>query len=486
MASSNAAAAAAAMACCSSPRCAEPEGIADSRFHICTPADGTEVRRLGYTFTWSSSHPRVSSLVAMRARGDAEVDRLLRRLQCGFSEDCMAIVAQRAARHKARTKQEASSKPLGEPPSTSDGAASIDAAAAAATATAAEIDSECFQFLVSASSVPSWVDWERVSLGQTVFRRYSPAGLLILLYSSLLGGFGAPLINEVLEATQSFTRSCPATYSRLIETTLMVVAAMGPNANTLHSPWTDDSIPLDARPPSAASSATTVAATAAPTDGDGWMACLRVRFLHAQVRKMLLGRSQGWNTSAFGLPINQEDQAVTLLSFSFNLLHQLERLGVRLSPQEREAYMHTWRYLGWLLGVEPATLDGFMSCCATARTAMEALVFHLVWPGTSSQALAQHVLLSVTHCSAMRWSFDFHVALARTFLGEEWANALHMPPSTRMARAKARILFAILRVNGALSYLHPILGKFFDYLQSGTNGTTHTQVCRFNHLRSCF
>jgi hypothetical protein len=86
----------------------------------------------------------------------------------------------------------------------------------------------------------------------------------------------------------------------------------------------------------------------------GWEAALRVRILHAKVRRSLLlrGRSgaenDAWNVDKNGVPINQEDMAATLLVFSVNVL-----LGIEISAGRLlDAHNQRGRYLGWLLGVD--------------------------------------------------------------------------------------------------------------------------------------
>ena len=321
-------------------------------FHAFTPAVGTVVRQLDYSFVWTAKHPRISELLEMRTRADPDADLLLAKLKIGFNEDAVAIIAQRAQRHTAAVKeqrQEQQSSPL----------ASSDSSA---------VDADCFRFMTKYSSVPSWVDWGQIARGQRVFQRYGPIGLLILLYSSLIGGFGAPLINKVLNSSNNLSRSCPAAYARLVQTSLAILACMGPTAQTLHPIWSDSSIPADARAPPVTSQLS--------HRGDGFMASLRTRFLHAQVRKMLLAREGGWDTSTYGVPINQEDSSVTLMSFSFNFIDTLKRLGITISAQEKTDYMALWKYIGFLRwGMKRAAAERMRSVAASMPSSCCTLFF---------------------------------------------------------------------------------------------------------------
>jgi hypothetical protein len=76
----------------------------------------------------------------------------------------------------------------------------------------------------------------------------------------------------------------------------------------------------------------------------------KVRLIHASIRYFL--KADGWDRERFGEPVNQEDMAITLCSFSISLLDGLARFGIQLSPAEEEAFVHTWRAIGALLGLD--------------------------------------------------------------------------------------------------------------------------------------
>src|SRR5262249_21306217 len=82
---------------------------------------------------------------------------------------------------------------------------------------------------------------------------------------------------------------------------------------------------------------------------------VRVRLIHAQVRKLLLESGQ-WRSEAWGAPINQCHMAGTNLLFSIGALDALKRFGYRFTAIERESLIHLWRYAGYLLGLESELL----------------------------------------------------------------------------------------------------------------------------------
>lgn len=89
-------------------------------------------------------------------------------------------------------------------------------------------------------------------------------------------------------------------------------------------------------------------------DADGFNAILRVRLLHARVRAAC--RAHGYDVAALDEPVNQEAMCGTLMLFSCGVIMALEKLGVRVTSEERESYHRLWRAAGRLLGVLPAWL----------------------------------------------------------------------------------------------------------------------------------
>jgi hypothetical protein len=113
--------------------------------------------------------------------------------------------------------------------------------------------------------------------------------------------------------------------------------------------------------------------------GKGYLTAKKVRFLHASMRYMLLNpqsfepheqnkgatkplmqlfseRREPWNTQELGYPVNQEDQAYTLLTFGLIIPKGLERWGVSLSQEEKDAFLHLWKVIGYTLGIEEQLL----------------------------------------------------------------------------------------------------------------------------------
>ncbi|MGW0157781.1 oxygenase MpaB family protein [Mycobacterium sp. NPDC003323] len=85
--------------------------------------------------------------------------------------------------------------------------------------------------------------------------------------------------------------------------------------------------------------------------GAGFATTLRVRLIHAFVRKSLWD-SGSWDTQAWGAPIPQSFMAFTIVEFGNIALTAMHQLGVRYTAAELDDIFHFWRYVGLLNGVQ--------------------------------------------------------------------------------------------------------------------------------------
>jgi hypothetical protein len=169
--------------------------------------------------------------------------------------------------------------------------------------------------------LPSFADHDMLVRGQEVFSVHGLACCMLLLCKSLpqtyACGKGAQVVYETGRLTekdhlQRFTR-------RLMETSQFVVNVMTPGG--------------------------------IEREGPGMITAQKVRLMHAAIRYYL--HQQGWPTEKYDEPINQEDKAGTLMAFSALVLQGMELLHIELTMEEKEAYIHTWRVIGHLMGVHP-------------------------------------------------------------------------------------------------------------------------------------
>jgi hypothetical protein len=242
--------------------------------------------------------------------------------------------------------------------------------------------------------VPVWVDWETVDRGGSVLLRVGPLGGIVLAYKSLVLGYASPGGNKPLVFSGRLEQQAAR---RLNETARFVQATITPGAMRPH--------------------------------GQAWQITLKVRLIHAHVRRMIL-KQGGWNDE-WGAPINQHDEAGTSLLFSVAVLEGLRQLGVHVTRRDGEAYMHLWRWSGWLMGVEPELLP------ATESEAMR--LGHLIAatqgaPDDDSRRLTRALLDAPLHTARgphgrvnARRVVRFGSAMCRALIGDELAAQLAVP-----------------------------------------------------------
>ena len=88
--------------------------------------------------------------------------------------------------------------------------------------------------------------------------------------------------------------------------------------------------------------------------GDGWKLSVRIRFIHARMRR-LLHDSGEWDTEAWGVPINSAHTSYAAACFSARTIKHSESVGVSYTQEERDSIMAIWRYTAYLMGI-PETI----------------------------------------------------------------------------------------------------------------------------------
>ena len=89
-------------------------------------------------------------------------------------------------------------------------------------------------------------------------------------------------------------------------------------------------------------------------DGDGWKLSVRIRLVHAMVRR-LLNTSEDWDLEAWGTPVSAAHTGFAITAFSARSLIHLKSLGAQFTDEERASFMQVWRYSGHLMGI-PETI----------------------------------------------------------------------------------------------------------------------------------
>lgn len=180
---------------------------------------------------------------------------------------------------------------------------------------------ELKEYFEKSAVLPDWADPDLIALGQQIYLRHGIWIGLLLCYKSLPECYACANGAEVLHRTARLNEKNGSleSYSRRIaETAQFVVFSMSPNG--------------------------------LGPNGKGLRATQKVRLIHAVIRYYL--KQHNWDAEKYGEPINQEDLAGTLMSFSALVIEGLQIIGIQFEPVELEAFIHCWRVIGHIVGLE--------------------------------------------------------------------------------------------------------------------------------------
>jgi hypothetical protein len=190
-----------------------------------------------------------------------------------------------------------------------------------------------------------------IARGEALFERLGPEMLLVLGFYSLPASYAARKGVQVLYRT-GYLLNRPV--RRVFETTQMVVDVMAPDG--------------------------------LGPDGRGVRTAQKVRLLHAAIRHLVTHDPQNPWDSSLGVPLNQEDLAGTLTVFSYVVLDGLDRLGIAVTDDDREAYVHAWAAVGRILGVRDELIP---ASYAEAKALAETIYQRQIGPSPEGAAMAK-------------------------------------------------------------------------------------------------
>ncbi|MGW7536625.1 oxygenase MpaB family protein [Amycolatopsis sp. NPDC054798] len=260
-----------------------------------------------------------------------------------------------------------------------------------------QVPPELATFIEQVEATPYWVDPQRLVSGAKAITRAGLLGLFPLGDMSLMGGYLASRATKSLVGTGEIEHRAPR---RLVETAVWWIDVTTPGALEKH--------------------------------GAGYQAALRIRLVHAHVRRAMNNRPD-WDYERWDRPVNQVQTAGTLLLFSLVYIFGTQLLGLRYTAREKADILHLWRYVGWLMGVADELLP-----------ADEDDAWRLLWmlaatefiPDDDSKRLAR--ALVDTHAAIgegrgavgkvlARVNVGVHSAISRLVLGRDNADFLELP-----------------------------------------------------------
>jgi hypothetical protein len=299
-------------------------------------------------------------------------------------------------------------------------------------------------------ALPEWADTAKIDVGQQVFWKYGPRLILILHCYALpfcyVGKNGVQVLALSGRLGSNSTR-------RILETAQLLVDLMSPGGLT------------------------------AP-QGRARRTIQKVRLMHAAIRH-LVKKYPGWKAQ-FGLPVNQEDLAGTLMAFSWISLDGLRKIGVQLTPAEWDGYLHCWQIAGHQLGI----LDGMIPADSIAAEALcQAIERRQFGACAEGKMMTKALIESIQYQLPGDIFDDTPGLLMRYFLGDEHAGMIGVDQSLLEQSGLRSLLTLPLQVGGevitdlvhdsaAISVLAEKLGKVLInsivLVQRGGNRPTFT------------
>ena len=168
---------------------------------------------------------------------------------------------------------------------------------------------------------------------------------------------------------------------------------------------------------------------------DGWKLTLRIRLVHAQTRRLIRDSAE-WDEATYGTPISAAHILLGAATFSGHLMQHVERLGGNFTAEEREAYVHIWRYAGLVMGIP----DSIMFSRRSLRHAGSLRLGHCAnLPRTTTRSSWQNsiinstpIVLGITEPKARRAKAREFYRISRELIGDAKADQFKFPPRRRI------------------------------------------------------
>ena len=250
--------------------------------------------------------------------------------------------------------------------------------------------------------VPDWVDFEEFKPGQNAFYRNMNNMLIAYAVGSAVEGFST-LVSKSFSITGRVTGLGQGAERRLRQNNRHMVETYFPGG--------------------------------LERDGEGWKVSMRIRFVHARMRK-LLADSDAWDHAAWGTPLSAAHiGGIALYTFSIRQFEHAISMGSSINLVERESIVRIWRYVGYLLGVPEAIQ---FTNEAEARRIYE--IGHMCEPPPDDDAIgvANAVFKAIPAMAGLKTDKErrslqlYAYRLSRALIGNELADRYNYPNTIRI------------------------------------------------------
>jgi hypothetical protein len=260
----------------------------------------------------------------------------------------------------------------------------------------AELPDEVQKYLEETVNLPEWADMSKIERGQKLFEAFGLQITLCLFCASLPSSYAAAKAVKVLYLTAQLDTNARR---RVMETGQFLIDVL--SAGSLDE------------------------------NGKGRRTIQKVRLMHAAVRLLIKERGKQqpnlWHRD-LGTPINQEDLAGTLLVFWYVVGEPMHRLGVQVSAEDKDAYLHLWNVIGHQLGV----CDELLVFDVTRANALVDLIRSRQFKASpEGQDMTRALLVLLDQLTPFHRFDETIPPLIRHLIGDKTADLLLVPQSDR-------------------------------------------------------
>jgi len=266
-------------------------------------------------------------------------------------------------------------------------------------------------YMKDASRLPPWVKERAIGEAQGFFLQYGLASSTLLACASLPQCYVMKYGTEVLAYTK-FLQVDPT--RRIRETAQMVMDVMCPGG--------------------------------LKPGGRGVRATMKVRVMHAIVRHMVrhdpssrANPSDPALRAKFGLPINQEDMAYTLMTFSYVVIEGFRTMGYPMTEAQRDGYIHCWNVVGYLMGIKEELLPARFK---DAEELFRAIQRRQHGRSEAGQKLTASLLKAIEDALPGTHHDPLPAALTRKLVGDDTADSLGIARATGFTRLRVAAVLA--------------------------------------------
>jgi hypothetical protein len=281
-------------------------------------------------------------------------------------------------------------------------------------------------FFEQTKILPDWADREKIIQGEQVFDLYGPEMIMMLFFVALPSAYATKKGSHVLAISSELTKHVHRRIFRTAQFIMDVMQAGGLGRN-----------------------------------GRGIRSAQKVRLLHASIRYYIANKPE-WKSKwdpAWGLPINQEDIAGTLMDFSVGVMKGLKRSRIMLSPEDAEAYLHCWKVVGHIMGIRPELMPENVE---DAFVLAETIIARQLGESDSGKLLIKDLIRFMQRFMP-RPFYGFPATATRYLSGDKIADVIEVGPfDWTLAPLKLQLL--LFDIAEKLKYRFPGLQKYIRFV----------------------